>query len=93
MTVLGVVTVNVDKSFVQPHAAQLAQLAMDVFREQYVVDRDRREPVSAVKVERLTGHMLAVGRAADRGIVTSASAGAVDVHGHVQYFADMLDQL
>lgn len=95
MPVLGVVTVNVDKSFIESHATQLRQFAVDIFREQYVVDRHRREPVATVKVERLTRHVLAVGRATDDGVMSTASAAAVlfAVHRYTEDLPDMLDQL
>ena len=95
MAVLGVVTVDMYKSFIQPHAAQFAQLPVDVLGQQDVVDRYRREPVAAVKVERLPAHVLAVGRAADGCVVLAAPASAVliAVHRHAEDLPDMLDQL
>lgn len=58
MAVLGVVTINVDKSLIQPHAAQFAQFAVNIFSDQNIVDRDGRESVAAVKIERLAVHVL-----------------------------------
>lgn len=95
MPVLGVVAVDVHKTLVKPHAAQLGQFAVDVFGQQDVIDRHRREPVAAVKVESHPVHVLAVGRAADGSIVLATSASAVlfAVHRHAENLPDMLDQL
>ena len=95
MPVLGMVTVNMDKTLIQTHAAQLRQFAVDVLGQQDVVDRDRREPVATVKVERLPVHVLAVGRSADSRVMLAAPASAVffTVHWHIEDLSDVLDHL
>ena len=93
MAILGVPAVDVHKCLIQSHATKLPELAMDVLTDQDVIDRHWRQSAAAIKIERLPSHVFGVGRTADGSIMPTAALGAVNVHRHAKYFADVLDQL
>lgn len=83
MAVLGVVGVDMYKSLVQAHAAQLRQVSLDVAAQDGVINCRRRER-PAVKVHRQPLQVLARRRASDAGIVRDASRPAGHDHRRLQ---------